>query len=102
MEQRISIERMEQAVNLFGSFDENVRLIESEFKVTISNRPDLCEYQCNGNKHLRRDKRAQNEQNEYRAKKRRQSDAPEFIRITHGDAPPELFFHFTTSRRAMC
>ena len=31
MEQRISIERMEQAVNLFGSFDENVRLIESEF-----------------------------------------------------------------------
>lgn len=29
MEQRISIERMEQAVNLFGSFDENVRLIES-------------------------------------------------------------------------
>ena len=38
MEQRISIERMEQAVNLFGSFDENVRLIESEFTVTISNR----------------------------------------------------------------
>ena len=38
MEQRISIERMEQAVNLFGSFDENVRLIESDFKVTISNR----------------------------------------------------------------
>ena len=38
MEQRISIERMEQAVNLFGSFDENVRLIESKFKVTISNR----------------------------------------------------------------
>lgn len=38
MEQRISIERMEQAVNLFGSFDENVRLIESEFKVTVSNR----------------------------------------------------------------
>ena len=38
MEQRISIKRMEQAVNLFGSFDENVRLIESEFKVTISNR----------------------------------------------------------------
>ena len=35
MEQRISIERMEQAVNLFGSFDENVRLIESEFKVTV-------------------------------------------------------------------
>lgn len=38
MEQRISIERMEQAVNLFGSFDENVRLIEAEFKVAVSNR----------------------------------------------------------------
>ena len=38
MEQRISIERMEQAVDLFGSFDENVRLIESEFKVTVANR----------------------------------------------------------------
>ena len=38
MEQRISIERLEQAVNLFGSFDENVRLIESEFDVTIANR----------------------------------------------------------------
>ena len=38
MEQRISIERMEQAVNLFGSFDENVRLIESEFRVTVANR----------------------------------------------------------------
>ena len=38
MEQRISIERLEQAVNLFGSFDENVRLIESEFNVTIANR----------------------------------------------------------------
>ena len=46
MEQRISIERMEQAVNLFGSFDENVRLIESEFKVTISNRED--ELRVNG------------------------------------------------------
>ena len=29
MEQRISIERLEQAINLFGSFDENIRLIES-------------------------------------------------------------------------
>ena len=36
MEQRISIERMEQAVNLFGSFDENVRLIESEFSFGIT------------------------------------------------------------------
>ena len=38
MEQRISIERMEQAVNLFGSFDENVRLVEAEFGVTVANR----------------------------------------------------------------
>ena len=29
---------MEQAVNLFGSFDENIRLIESEFHVTVTNR----------------------------------------------------------------
>ena len=27
-EQFISIERMEQAVNLFGAFDENIRIIE--------------------------------------------------------------------------
>ena len=38
MEQRIEIERMEQAVNLFGSFDENIRLIESEFHVAVTNR----------------------------------------------------------------
>ena len=38
MEQRISIERLEQAINLFVSFDENIRLIESEFHVTVANR----------------------------------------------------------------
>ena len=38
MEQRIIIERLEQAINLFGSFDENIRLIESEFHVTVANR----------------------------------------------------------------
>ena len=38
MEQSISIERLEQAINLFGSFDENIRLIESEFHVTVANR----------------------------------------------------------------
>lgn len=38
MEQRISIERLEQEINLFGSFDENIRLIESEFHVTVANR----------------------------------------------------------------
>jgi len=34
-EQIINIERMEQAVSLFGSFDENVKLIEKEFDVNI-------------------------------------------------------------------
>ena len=38
MEQRISIERMEQAVNIFGSFDENIRLLEKEFSVAVTNR----------------------------------------------------------------
>ena len=33
MEQRIEIDRLEQAVNIFGSFDENIRLIEAEFQV---------------------------------------------------------------------
>ncbi len=35
MEQHISIERMEEAINLFGSFDENIRLLESEFHVQV-------------------------------------------------------------------
>ena len=38
MEQRIEIERLEQAVNIFGSFDENIRLIEAEFHVVVANR----------------------------------------------------------------
>ena len=38
MEQRIGIERMEEAINLFGSFDENIRLLESEFAVQVVNR----------------------------------------------------------------
>ena len=38
MEQRIGIERMEETINLFGSFDENIRLLESEFQVTVVNR----------------------------------------------------------------
>lgn len=37
-EQVLSIDRMENAVSLFGSFDENIRLIESEFSVTVLNR----------------------------------------------------------------
>ncbi|MGN0468394.1 MAG: phosphate starvation-inducible protein PhoH, partial [Acutalibacteraceae bacterium] len=34
----INIERMEHAVNLFGSFDENLILIEKEFSVTVLSR----------------------------------------------------------------
>ncbi len=37
-EQIINIDRMEQAVSLFGSFDENVRMIENEYNVEIINR----------------------------------------------------------------
>jgi len=38
LEQRISIERIEEAINIFGSFDENIRLLEQEFSVTVVNR----------------------------------------------------------------
>jgi phosphate starvation-inducible PhoH-like protein len=37
-EQRINIDRMEQAVALFGSFDENIKLIENEYGVSIVGR----------------------------------------------------------------
>ena len=37
-EQRINIDRMEQAVALFGSFDENVKLIEQVYGVKIVGR----------------------------------------------------------------
>ena len=37
-EQVPSFDRMENAVSLFGSCDENIRLIESEFSVTVLNR----------------------------------------------------------------
>lgn len=41
-EQIINFEAMEQAVSLFGSFDENVKLIEREYGVSIISRgPDL-------------------------------------------------------------
>ncbi|OJU13897.1 MAG: phosphate starvation-inducible protein PhoH [Clostridiales bacterium 43-6] len=35
-EQTVSLERMEQIISLFGSFDENIKLIEKSFQVTIS------------------------------------------------------------------
>ena len=37
-EQTVSIDRMENAVALFGSFDENIKTIEKEFGVSVLNR----------------------------------------------------------------
>ena len=37
-EQIINIDRMEQAVALFGSFDENIKLIEKAFAVDVISR----------------------------------------------------------------
>ncbi|MBQ6466670.1 MAG: PhoH family protein [Clostridia bacterium] len=37
-EQIINVDRMEQAVSLFGSFDENIKLIEKEFDVSVISR----------------------------------------------------------------
>lgn len=37
-EQSISVDRMEQAVSLFGSFDENIKMIEKEFNVGVVSR----------------------------------------------------------------
>ncbi len=38
IEQSISIERMEEAINLFGLFDENIHIIEQELEVSVVNR----------------------------------------------------------------
>jgi len=38
MEQSINVERIEQVINLFGSFDENIKLLEKEYSVSIVNR----------------------------------------------------------------
>ena len=37
-EQSISLERVEEIANLFGSFDENIRLLEQELAVQVTNR----------------------------------------------------------------
>ncbi|MBM6925145.1 PhoH family protein [Pseudoflavonifractor phocaeensis] len=39
-EQTINIERMEDVIDVFGSFDENIKLIESELGVTVVSRGD--------------------------------------------------------------
>ena len=38
MERHIEVEKMEILINLFGSFDENIRLIEKEFDVAVISR----------------------------------------------------------------
>ncbi len=38
IEQTISMERLEETINIFGSFDENIRMIEQEFQVTVVSR----------------------------------------------------------------
>ncbi|MEF2919120.1 MAG: PhoH family protein [Acutalibacteraceae bacterium] len=41
MEQIISIDRIENAVALFGSFDENIKIIENEYAVTVVGRDSV-------------------------------------------------------------
>jgi phosphate starvation-inducible PhoH-like protein len=38
LEQAINVERIEQIINLFGSFDENIKILEKEFSVSVINR----------------------------------------------------------------
>lgn len=38
MERHIEVEKMDLVINLFGSFDENVKIIEKELDVAIINR----------------------------------------------------------------
>ena len=38
IEQSISMERLEEAINIFGSFDENIKRIEESLGVSIVNR----------------------------------------------------------------
>lgn len=45
IEQTINIERIEDAVDIFGSFDENMRLIEKELGVTVISRDDQIKIQ---------------------------------------------------------
>ena len=37
-EQSINLERLEDAISVFGSFDENIRLIEHELGVSVVSR----------------------------------------------------------------
>ena len=41
IERIVNVERMEHAVALFGNFDENIKIVEKEYGVTI-----LCRGTC--------------------------------------------------------
>ena len=43
IEQTINIERMEDAIDLFGSFDENIRLLEQVQHTSTARIPRACE-----------------------------------------------------------
>ena len=40
IEQTISIERIEDVIDIFGSFDENIKRIEQELDVSVVSRDD--------------------------------------------------------------
>ena len=40
IEQTVNIERMEEAIDLFGTFDENIRILEHELDVHVLSRGD--------------------------------------------------------------
>ena len=44
IEQTINIERMEDVVDVFESFDENIKLVEHELGVTVVSRADQLKF----------------------------------------------------------
>ncbi len=48
IEQTISMERMEEAINIFGSFDENIRIIERELGVSVVSRDSMLKVSGEG------------------------------------------------------
>ena len=40
-EQSISLDRLEETINVFGSFDENIRMIEHEMGVSVVSRDSV-------------------------------------------------------------
>ena len=50
-EQSISLERLEETINVFGSFDENIRIIEGEMEVSVVSR-DVYKRQISDNRYM--------------------------------------------------